>query len=162
MIIDEFIDCFNNLNIKHDFVTLSQKNKLSYKNTKQDLTATKKFGWRCTYPSCSSTCETNGCIVDDLMQSMWRHIQDTGLTTVYRTSSKHRFLLKLPLVLVFCPSHGVENFNTTKKKLDAEDPNTSKIEEFYTYLESIITFETEVFKEFLAFSNAYLNVFYKS
>ncbi|RNA13753.1 hypothetical protein BpHYR1_015282 [Brachionus plicatilis] len=24
---DEFIDCFNNLNIEHDFVTLSQKNK---------------------------------------------------------------------------------------------------------------------------------------
>ncbi|RNA34065.1 hypothetical protein BpHYR1_044046 [Brachionus plicatilis] len=58
---DEFIDCFNNLNIEHGFVTLSQKNKplLSFK----DLTVTKKFGWRCTYPNCSSTCETNGCIV---------------------------------------------------------------------------------------------------
>ncbi|RMZ96556.1 hypothetical protein BpHYR1_032408 [Brachionus plicatilis] len=34
---NELIDCFSNLNIEHGF----------------------KFGWRCTYPSCSSTCETN-------------------------------------------------------------------------------------------------------
>ncbi|RNA26132.1 hypothetical protein BpHYR1_001926 [Brachionus plicatilis] len=61
---DEFIDCFNNLNIEHGFVTLYQKNKpLSIKDTKQDFTVTKKFGWRCTYPSCSSTFDTNGCIV---------------------------------------------------------------------------------------------------
>ncbi|RNA16477.1 hypothetical protein BpHYR1_032601 [Brachionus plicatilis] len=82
------------------------------------------------------------------MQSMWRHIQDTGLTTVYRTSSKHRFLLKLPLILAFCPSHDVEtNFNIIKKKLDPEDPNTSKIEEFYTYLEETYVGSTKMVKE---------------
>ncbi|RMZ96882.1 hypothetical protein BpHYR1_028810 [Brachionus plicatilis] len=73
---DEFIDCFYNLNIEHGFVTLSQKNKplLSYKGhffrlkeTKQDLTVTKKFGWRCTYPSCSSNCETMNVLSDLLM-----------------------------------------------------------------------------------------------
>ncbi|RNA14694.1 hypothetical protein BpHYR1_027963 [Brachionus plicatilis] len=62
---DEFIVCFNNLKIEHGFVILSQKNKplIFYINTKQDLPVTKKFGWCCTYPSCSSTCETNECIV---------------------------------------------------------------------------------------------------
>lgn len=63
-----------------------------------------------------------GCLFH-FMQSMWRHIQNTGLTTIYRTSSKHRFLLKLPLVSAFCPSDDVETlFNIIKKKLDPEDP----------------------------------------
>ena len=68
------------------------------------------------------------------MQSMWRHIKDIGLCTIYRNSTIHRTLLKLPFVLAFCPIQDIEsNFNKIKDKFKNDDHVTPKINEFYTY-----------------------------
>ncbi|CAF0961077.1 unnamed protein product [Brachionus calyciflorus] len=77
---------------------------------------------------------------------MWRHIQNVGLTNIYRNSSIHRFILKFPLVLALSPEKDVESsFQKIKEKI-ADDDSKSKIDEFFTYFEDTYLGSTKLVK----------------